>query len=53
MSYIRFVELCTLGLFLGMLLFLEPGARISRPTWAGRCAPDVPRAAQAMSPGPP
>ena len=28
MSYIRFVELCTLGLFLGMLLFLEVGRRL-------------------------
>ena len=25
MGYIRFVELCTLGLFLGMLFFLEVG----------------------------
>jgi hypothetical protein len=28
MSYIRFVELCTLALFLGMLLFLEVGRRL-------------------------
>jgi hypothetical protein len=28
MSYIRFVELCSLGLFLGVLLFLEVGRRL-------------------------
>ena len=42
MSYIRFVELCTLGLFLGMLLFLEVGRRIglrrSAPAAAGTAA---------------
>jgi len=30
MSYIRFVEWCTLALFLGMVLLLEVGRRIGR-----------------------
>jgi hypothetical protein len=28
MNYIRFIELCSLGLFLGILLFLEVGRRL-------------------------
>ena len=42
MSYIRFVELCTLGLFLGMLLLLEVGRRLGlrrrAPAAAGTAA---------------